>query len=127
MYKDVEGVGKIGLSNRNLSQEINMPESTIRRCNAELVSKDYLTILKNEKKDLQTGCFTDTKIMKLKQLGQAVIWTLCDHEEQIRQNTQDISKLVERLNQQEQLIQRLLNENTELKKAQTKNNTEYKF
>lgn len=127
MYKDVEGVGKIGLSNRNLSQEINMPESTIRRCNAELVSKDYLTILKNEKKDLQTGCFTDTKIMKLKQLGQAVIWTLCDHEEQIRQNTQDISKLEERLNQQEQLIQRLLNENTELKKAQTKNNTEYKF
>lgn len=127
MYKDVEGVGKIGLSNRNLSQEINMPESTIRRCNAELVSKDYLTILKNEKKDLQTGCFTDTKIMKLKQLGQAVIWTLCDHEEQIRQNTQDISKLVERLNQQEQLIQKLLNENTELKKAQTKNNTEYKF
>lgn len=127
MYKDVEGVGKIGLSNRNLSQEINMPESTIRRCNAELVSKDYLTILKNEKKDLQTGCFTDTKIMKLKQLGQAVIWTLCDHEEQIRQNTQDISKLNERLNQQEQLIQRLLNENTELKKAQTKNNTEYKF
>lgn len=127
MYKDVEGVGKIGLSNRNLSQEINMPESTIRRCNAELVSKDYLTILKNEKKDLQTGCFTDTKIMKLKQLGQAVIWTLCDHEEQIRQNTQDISKLAERLNQQEQLIQRLLNENTELKKAQTKNNTEYKF
>ena len=127
MYKDVEGVGKIGLSNRNLSQEINMPESTIRRCNAELVSKDYLTILKNEKKDLQTGCFTDTKIMKLKQLGQAVIWTLCDHEEQIRQNTQDISKLAERLNQQEQLIQKLLNENTELKKAQTKNNTEYKF
>ena len=127
MYKDVEGVGKIGLSNRNLSQEINMPESTIRRCNAELVSKDYLTILKNEKKDLQTGCFTDTKIMKLKQLGQAVIWTLCDHEEQIRQNTQDISKLEERLNQQEQLIQKLLNENTELKKAQTKNNTEYKF
>ena len=127
MYKDVEGVGKIGLSNRNLSQEINMPESTIRRCNAELVSKDYLTILKNEKKDLQTGCFTDTKIMKLKQLGQAVIWTLCDHEEQIRQNTQDISKLEERLNQQEQLIQRLLNENTELKKAQTKNNIEYKF
>ena len=73
MYKDLEGVGKIGLSNRNLSQEINMPESTIRRCNAELVSKDYLSIIKNEKKDLQTGCFADTKIMKLKQLGQAVI------------------------------------------------------
>lgn len=127
MYKDVEGVGKIGLSNRNLSQEINMPESTIRRCNAELVSKDYLTILKNEKKDLQTGCFTDTKIMKLKQLGQAVIWTLCDHEEQIRQNTQDISKLAERLNQQEQLIQKLLNENTELKKQQAKTDINYKF
>ena len=50
-----------------------MPESTIRRCNAELVSKDYLTILKNESKDIQTGCKTDTKLYDLNKLGQAVI------------------------------------------------------
>lgn len=138
MYKDVEGIGKIGLSNRNLSQEINMPESTIRRCNAELVSKDYLTILKNENRDLQTGCFTDTKIMKLKQLGQAVIWTLCDHEDRIQQNTNDINALrnefhekfdkqADIIDKQAKLIDKLMNENTELKKQQAKTGINYKF
>ena len=73
MYKDVENLGKLSFSNRALADQINMPESTIRRCNAELVSKDYLTILKNESKDIQTGCKTDTKLYDLNKLGQAVI------------------------------------------------------
>lgn len=73
MYKDVKDLGKLSLSNVNLSKEINMPESTIRKCNAELVSKDYLTILKNENRDLQTGCKTETKIFELNKLGQAII------------------------------------------------------
>ena len=73
MYKDVENLGKLSFSNRELADQINMPESTIRRCNAELVSKDYLTILKNESKDIQTGCKTDTKLYDLNKLGQAVI------------------------------------------------------
>lgn len=138
MYKDVEGLGKIGLSNRNLSQEINMPESTIRRCNAELVSKDYLSIIKNEKNDIQTGCATDTKIMKLKQLGQAIIWSLCDHEDRIQQNTNDIDALRDEftekfdkqadiIDKQAKLIDKLMNENSELKKEQAKSNIEYKF
>ena len=73
MYKDVENLGKLSFSNRELADQINMPESTIRRCNAELVSKDYLTIPKNESKDIQTGCKTDTKLYDLNKLGQAVI------------------------------------------------------
>lgn len=73
MYKDVENVGSLSLSNHELSRQINMPESTIRRCNAELVSKDYLTILKNKNRDLQTGCKNETKIFELNKLGQAVI------------------------------------------------------
>ena len=73
MYKDIENLGKLSFSNRELADQINMPESTIRRCNAELVSKDYLTILKNESKDIQTGCKTDTKLYDLNKLGQAVI------------------------------------------------------
>ena len=47
MYKDVENYGKMALSNRQLSKEINMSEATIRRCNNELVSKEYLTIIKD--------------------------------------------------------------------------------
>ena len=117
MYKDVENLGKLSFSNRELADQINMPESTIRRCNAELVSKDYLTILKNESKDIQTGCKTDTKLYDLNKLGQAVIWAICNHEDRIQQNTEDINTLKARLDKQDEqlaeykkLVDRLLKE-----------------
>lgn len=72
MYKDVENYGKMALSNRQLSKEINMPETTIRRCNNELVSKEYLTIIKDNVTEWQAGkC--DLKIFNLTSLGQAII------------------------------------------------------
>lgn len=117
MYKDVENLGKLSFSNRELADQINMPESTIRRCNAELVSKDYLTILKNESKDIQTGCKADTKLYDLNKLGQAVIWAICNHEDRIQQNTEDINTLKARLDKQDEqlaeykkLVDRLLKE-----------------
>ncbi len=93
MFKDIQGVGKIGYSNRQLSNKINMPESTIRKCDKELENKNYLTILKNEIRDLETGCFTNTKIFKLGELGQAIIWTLKNHEDRINENTENIEDL----------------------------------
>ena len=104
MYKDVENLGKLSFSNRELADQINMPESTIRRCNAELVSKDYLTILKNESKDIQTGCKTDTKLYDLNKLGQAVILETCNHEDRIQQNTEDINTLKARLDKQDEQL-----------------------
>ena len=104
MYKDIESLGKLSISNVSLSKEINMPESTIRKCNAELVSKDYLTILKNESKDIQSGCKTETKLYDLNKLGQAVIWALCDHEDRIQQNTEDINTLKARLDKQDEQL-----------------------
>lgn len=73
MYKDIENYGKVSMSNRDLAKEIKLSETTIRRCNAELVAKDYLTILKNENRDLQTGLKTETKIFELNKLGQAIV------------------------------------------------------
>ena len=70
-----------------------MPESTIRKCDKELENKNYLTILKNEIRDLETGCFTNTKIFKLGELGQAIIWTLKNHEDRINENTENIEDL----------------------------------
>ncbi len=73
MYKDVENYGKLSIPNTALAEQINMPESTIRRCNNELASKDYLTILKNENKDIVSGCKTETKLFELNKLGQAIV------------------------------------------------------
>lgn len=73
MYKNTEGIGKVSYPNTTLSAMINMPESTIRKCNRELESKNYLQIVKNEARDIETGIKTDTKIFELSKLGQAII------------------------------------------------------
>ena len=113
MYKDVEGIGKISYTNTELSKQINMPESSIRKSNKELERNNYLTIVKNEARDIETGCKTDTKIFNLNKLGQAIIWVLQNHEERIEQNTEDIKELKKKVEEQDKLIKALLKEREE--------------
>lgn len=60
MYKDIEGLGKLSLSNREIAKNINTSEFTVRKCNNELERNNYLTIVKNFSKDIDTGCSTET-------------------------------------------------------------------
>ena len=48
MFKE-NGNGKIGLSNQELSEKINMSKPTISRCNKSLEAKGYLDIIKAKK------------------------------------------------------------------------------
>lgn len=127
MFKDVEGVGKVSYTNKELSEKINMSEATISRTNQSLIRKNYLTIIKNESNEIETGCKTDTKLFNLNELGQAVIWMLKNHEERINQNTDDIQLLKDRINKLEEkerekdkLIEKLL-------KDREVNSVEYKL
>lgn len=116
MYKDIEGIGKVSLSNRELSRQSGIPENTIRKCNNELERKNFLTTLKNNTRDLESGCKTDTKVYNLKALGQAIIWKLKEHDDRITKNEEDIQTLTDRLNSQQKLIEKLLaerNQNSE--------------
>lgn len=126
MYKDIEGYGKVSYSNADLSRQINMSETTIRRCNQELERKDYLTIIKNECRNLETGCRTDTKIFDLNKLGQAIIWVLKTHEDRLNEHEEKIENINERLSKLEtnndneklemkKMIDMLIRENKELK------------
>lgn len=108
MYTDVEGLGKISYTNKELSTKINMSEATISRTNNSLIRKNYLSIIKNECRDLETGCKTDTKIFHLRDLDQAIIWTLKSHEDRIEQNTEDIKTLQSKIEKQQLLIDKLL-------------------
>lgn len=110
MFKDEKGVGKISFSNVDLSKQINMPESSIRKCNNELVKENYLTIIKNKSRDIETGCHTDTKIFNLTELGQAVIWVLKNHEDRITDSENRIAKLEEQMIEKDKLIKKLLQE-----------------
>lgn len=73
MFKDAVGYGKISYTNAELAQKINMPESSISKCNRELERKGFLEVLKNAKRDMETGLADTTKVIYLTDLGQSVI------------------------------------------------------
>ena len=89
MYKD-NNDGKISMSLNELSDLINMPESTISRCNKNLQDKGYLTVLDTQAKDSETGCLKKEKVYHLDKLGQTVVFLLKEHN---KQNTEDIDSL----------------------------------
>lgn len=124
MFTDIVGIGKISYSNRELARQIKMPESTLSKVNRSLLEKGYLSIIKNESRDLETGCKTDTKIYHLNKLGQAVIWTLKKHEDRINKNTEDIQEIKKELEQlkksnaeKDKLIDKLLKD-TKIEKSE---------
>lgn len=115
MFKDVEGVGKISYSNEELSNKINMSETSIRRCNQELERKDYLAIIKNEGRNIETGYRSDTKIFNLQKLGQAIIWTLKNHEERLTEHDNKFNEYDKKFEEQNKLITAMAKEINRLK------------
>ena len=115
MFKDLEGYGKITYTDLELSKKINMSYSSIVKHHKSLEKKGYLTTIKTSAKDSSTGLPIHEKIFHLNELGQAIIWTLQKHEEDIqdlREKTeatsrdvdlllQEIKRLNERLDQVE--------------------------
>lgn len=115
MFKDNKGYGKVSLTNSELSEKINMPESTISKCNRSLTSKDYLSIIRCKNVDEETGIQIQEKIFHLDELGQAVIWALTNHETRIQNNEQRISNNEKDLKIALDEIARLKDEIEELK------------
>ena len=115
MFKDREGFGKISLTNSELAERINMPESTISKCNRSLISKEYLSIIRCAKTDLESGVKLQEKIFHLDELGQAVIWAIQNHEERIQNNERRITDNEKDLRLALDEIAKLRNEIQELK------------
>lgn len=118
MYKDTENYGKVSFPVTHLSKLINMPESSIRQCNESLKNKGFLTEVINNSIELDgSGVKTRTKLFYLTKMGQAIVWKLKDHEDRINKNTEDISNINNKMNEmekklqeQQKLIDKLLNE-----------------
>ena len=118
MYKNTENYGKVSFPVTHLSKLINMPESSIRQCNESLKNKGFLTEVINNSIELDgSGVKTRTKLFYLTKMGQAIVWKLKDHEDRIKKNTEDISniknkmdEMEKKLQEQQKLIDKLLNE-----------------
>lgn len=85
MFKDLEGYGKTTYSDLELSKKINMSYTSVVKHHKSLEKKGFLTTIKTSAKDSITGLEINEKIFHLNELGQAVIWALQKHEEDINE------------------------------------------
>lgn len=105
MFKDENPEqGKISYTNKELSQLILMPESTISKTNRSLATKGYLE-----------ESTSPTKVFKLRELDQMFIWKFKEQDEKIQDNTNRIVKLEKELQSFVELNKKLLEENEKLR------------
>lgn len=100
MFKDNEGFGKISYTDLELSNKINMSYNSIVKYHKSLEKKGFLTTVKTAAKDSATGIAINEKIFHLNELGQAIIWVLQKHEEdinQLKEKTESTAKDVDLL------------------------------
>ena len=111
MFKD-NGEGKISYTNKELSEKINMSESTISRINSSLVKKDYALLLNCKN---SSGINIKEKWYHLNELEQAIVFTLQNHEKRIQENTEEISNLKKENKILQENYKKLLEEINKLK------------
>jgi DNA-binding MarR family transcriptional regulator len=108
MFKDdISEQGKISYTNKELSNLIKMPESTISKTNRSLESKGLLE-----------GANLPTKTFNLRDLDQVFIWKFKEQDEKIQKNTDRIEELEKQVREISKINSKLLEENKKLK-AQT--------
>ena len=105
MFKE-NNEGKISYTNKELSEKINMSESSISRVNNSLVKKDYALLLNSKNSE---GLNIKQKWYHLNKLEQAIVFTLQNHEERISNNENKVKSL-------EKQLELALKEISELKK-----------
>ena len=113
MFKDKEGFGKITYTDLELSKKINMSYTSIVKHHKSLEQKGFMTTIKTSAKDSLTGISINEKIFHLNELGQAIIWTLQKHEDDInelKEKTESTAKDVDLLLKEIQRLNKRLDE-----------------
>lgn len=103
MFKDIQGIGKISMSNEKLAEKINTSERSIRRADKSLIDKGLLTLVKNNTALEEYGyCKSNTKIFFLAKMLQTILWKVEDHDsriEQLEKSNREKDKLIEKLSE----------------------------
>lgn len=132
MYKDIEGEGKISMTNGELASKINTSESSIIRYNNSLERKGFLIKCQSTLRDLESGCCKEVKIFNLKKMMQQIVWILKNHEDRLC----NVENRMDKFEQENVILktenqdlktkyQSLKKENELLKKQLEKQPTEY--
>ncbi len=86
-----DGEGIVQYSNRQMAQILNMSESTYRKNVNSLIEKGYAEV--KSYIDQITGLKTTQKVYHLNKLEQAIVFIIKNHEDRIKNNTEDINIL----------------------------------
>lgn len=115
MYKDMEGYGKITMSDTDLAEHLNISTKTLTRTQNSLVKKGYLDLIKTNIKDPITGLFINEKLYHLNELEQAIVFTLQNHEIRIEKSEVTQRRQGEEIEKMKKQMDMILRENRELK------------
>lgn len=85
MFKN-DGIGKLTYSDNELSKLTGLDRRTIAINNNLLSSKGYMTQVAVKTKDAETGLVNKETIYHLNELGQAIVFTIQNHEERLNEN-----------------------------------------
>lgn len=96
MFKE-GGEGRISMTNKELADKLNISESTLKRCDKSLEKKDYMTVIKGNRRDPVTGIMVNDRFFYLNELEQAIVFTLQDHENRISNNESEVQGLKEEM------------------------------
>lgn len=120
MFKDVQGYGKITISDSKLAEEFNISYRTLMRVNKSLEAKGYLDIIKTSKKDKMTGLYINEKLYHLNDLEQAIVFTLQKHEDRLEGHDKEIKEHDKEIKTMKYQLDMVVKENQWLKKELTK-------
>ena len=109
MYKDIDGLGKTTYTDKEAAQIMNISEKTVQRYNRELKNAGFMTLLKTEALDKYNKPVIE-KVFHLNELGQAIVFTLQKHDDQIKENTENINQLKETIASLQKQVEILLRE-----------------
>ena len=105
MYKDIDNYGKITYTDSKLADKINLSYHSVKKYDSSLLEKGYLTIIKTDKKDSETGLIINEKMFHLDELGQAIVFALNNHEDRIVKNEESIEQMQKKIDAMQKQIE----------------------
>lgn len=91
MFKDTEGIGKVEYSDKELADKLNTSINKIATCNQNLSDLGYLSLI-NDGKDKTTGVMIRNKYFHLDELGQAIVFSIKNHENKLIEHQEKLEE-----------------------------------
>lgn len=95
MNKD-SGRGTISSTPLEMSNILNISFSTYKRIEKDLINNNWITIMKSNVKDSETGCKKNIYTFDLEAIGQAVLFNqkkIAEHDEMLHEMQEEIKRL----------------------------------